>query len=51
MSTEDGEMPINKEAMPLLDDVISDETQLLTVDEAQELSRAAEQKRKTGVPY
>jgi predicted PurR-regulated permease PerM len=51
MSTEDGEMPISKETMPLLDDVISDETQLLTIAEAEELSRVAEQKRKTGLPY
>jgi predicted PurR-regulated permease PerM len=51
MSTEDSEMPITKETTPLLDDVISDETQLLTIAEAEELSRVAEQKRKTGLPY
>jgi AI-2 transport protein TqsA len=51
MSTEDGEMPIHKESIPLLDDVMGDETQLLTIDEAEELSRVAEQKKKSEVPY
>ncbi|MFL5241722.1 MAG: AI-2E family transporter [Gemmataceae bacterium] len=49
MSTEDGEMPIPKESSLVLEDGLGDETQLLTSQEAAELSRLPRRPHETEV--